>query len=173
MQKKSLSNGFIITANILILALLIAVATQQFFYAREQKELLENTNKIVMSRIDELETNIDPDTIAQIKDCELKAMQTVINIFSPQEITKDSQMEYQFNYFSDDAYQTYLEQHRTWQGQQLVTQNINGSGYDARTEKINVFVWFQVDQFETRTSYSFTFVKSGEDWIIESIGADS
>ncbi len=173
MQKKVLSNGFIITAIILILALLITLLVQQFIYADVQKKLMKDNNNLVMARIDELESNLDTDTIIKIKECEVKAMQTVINIFSPLEITKDSQMEYKFDYFSDEAYQSYLEQRRTYAGKQLATENVNGSGYDARTQKIDVFVWFQADMDETRTQYNFTFGKVGDNWIVESIGADS
>lgn len=102
----------------------------------------------------------------------MKAVQTVINIFSPQEVARDSTIEYDHNFFSDEAYEQFLSLRKTYAGQQLIEASANSSGYNTREETIQVFVPFYYSGYEGRSQFNFNFIKKDDKWIIEYISGD-
>ncbi len=170
---KKVSTVLTTIAIIVIIALLAIIFFKQRALIETQKQQLEESKTIITAKIDDLYAKLDADTIVQIKECEIKAMQTIINIFSPHEITKESTLEYSFDFFSDEAYEYYLLLRRTFAGQHLITESANGSGYDTRTKKIDVFVSLFSSGFEGRSQFNFTFTKVEDNWIVESFDSDA
>lgn len=169
MERKTLSTILITTAIILILALLgFTLAGQS-----EQRKSSIESNQLIYDRIDELEKKVRTDTIVQMKDCEIKSLQTVMNMFSPQSITKESTLEYDFDIFSNEAYEYYQMMCRTFKGEQLLTAGVNSAGYDSKTGEISTYVWFHYDSSETRNQFNFVFRRQSDKWIIDRFDADS
>ncbi len=183
--KKVLTKALFSIAVIVLLGLLTCNTIQISTVSNLQKELLKQIEKpvsstVIINKDDEILEAIngftldnDVDTKVAIKECEVMAMQTVINIFSTEARFPQNDAEYKFDYLSNKAYQYFLEQRGIFKGQHLSSANINGSGYNAQKERIEVFMWFAPDKFDARTQYNFFFTKSNSRWIINEFEIDS
>lgn len=169
MKKNVLS----IIAFAVLFVMLTAIIIIMMMNSVRQQIRLESLEQQMLIRLEMLEENMDTDIQVDIKECEKKTMQTAVNIFSPVPVTKESTLEYDFDYFTDEGYEQYLSQQKTFSGKQLITCNANGSSYDGKTERINVFLQFYSDADESRMQYNFVFTEVDDNWIVESISSDA
>lgn len=152
--------------------MLIVILINQINISKSQQQLIKESDTLITSKIDELYEKLDADTVVQVKECEIKAIQTLVNMFSPSEITKDSTLEYDFDIFNDETYEYYLMMRKTLSGNQLMTVSTNAD-YDIRNKKIRVFVSYLQSGYEGRDQFNFIFAKADKKWIIESIETDA
>ncbi|WMJ24196.1 hypothetical protein RBG61_05890 [Paludicola sp. MB14-C6] len=140
------------------------------------KKLLSVKEAILAPKTTETNNIIDQKDIPselEIKDCEYKAMQTVVNIFGQIKISDLG--EYDFRYFTERGIEFYNEYKKMFKDKKLLSvgkPKIDGF-YSKEEEKISAITWVWYEGVQARTCFDIYFVNQNGKWLIDSIELNS
>lgn len=109
-----------------------------------------------------------------VKDCEYKAVETIVNMFGQVEI--GSLGEYPFDFFTENGAEGY-NFYKDWaKDKRIVAVGMAAStksGVSDSKDRIVTNTWFCYENSDMRTQFEIVFVKLGDEWLIDSVGLDS
>lgn len=90
-----------------------------------------------------------------VKDCEYKAMQTIVNLFGQTKIGDLG--EYSFDYFTENGTKSYNVYNEMFKGKKLQSVGKTIAGYDKEKEDICTYTWFSYEGIDVRMQFNRYF----------------